>query len=111
MERSIFLDDKQFVLFDNPMLFLEAAHYSHRPEQCRLLLEINEWDERPTVRIQANLAQFSPLRIWNLDDLRLHAGQTALVDPRPELLDALGHAGLKFSVRISKPLEIVYLQE
>lgn len=111
LESSVFAEGKQFVLFDNPMLFLEAVHYSHRPEQCGLLLGINDRDERPTVRIQANLAQFSPLHIWKLDDLRLHAGQTALVDPRPELLDALGHAGLKISVRISSPLEVVYLQE
>jgi hypothetical protein len=111
LESSVFSDGKQFVLFDNPMLFLEAVHYSHRPEQCGLLLGINDRDERPTVRVQANLAQFSPLHIWKLDDLRLHAGQTALVDPRPELLDALGHAGLKVSVRIPSPLEVVYLRE
>lgn len=111
LESSIFSDGKQVILFDNPMLFLEAAHYSHRPERCGLLLGINDSDERPTVRIQANLAQFSPLHIWKLDDLRLQAGQTALVEPRPELLDALVHAGLNISVRISSPLEVVYLHK
>ncbi len=111
VENAVFHDDKQFVIFDNPMLFLEAVRYSHRPEQCGLLLGINDTDERPTVRIQANLARFSPLHIWKLDDLRLHAAQTALVDPRPELLDALGRAGLKVSVRIPSPLEVVYLHE
>lgn len=111
LESSVFSDGKQFVVFDNPMLFLEAVHYSHRPEQCELLLGITERDERPTVRIQANLAQFSPLNIWKLADLQLHAGQTALVDPRPELLNALGRAGLKVAVQTSSPLEIVYIHE
>jgi Dolichyl-phosphate-mannose-protein mannosyltransferase len=111
LENSVASSGKQFVLFDDPMLFLEAAHYSRHPGQCTLLSGINDLDERPTVRIQANLSQFSPLHIWTLDDLRLHAAQTALVGPRPELLEALGQAGLKISVQVSRPVELVYLRE
>jgi len=111
LENSFSSDGKQFILFDDPMLYLEAAHYSRRPAQCRLLLGINDTDERPTVRVQANLAQFSSLHIWKLDNLRQHVAKTALVDPRPELLDALNQAGFKVSVRVSRPLEVVYLHE
>lgn len=110
LESSVLLNGKQFILFDNPMLHLEATHYSQHPEQCILLLRKGSSEDLATARVQVNLSQYSPLRFWNFEDLRRHAGQTALVDPAPETLQAIRQAGLQVVVRDSKPVEIVYLQ-
>lgn len=110
VESSVLSNGKQFILFDNPMLHLEATHYSQHPDQCILLLRKGSNEDLATARVQVNLSQYSPLRFWNFEDLRRHAGQTALVDPAPETLQAIRQAGLQVDVRNSKPVEIVYLQ-
>ena len=110
LESSVLSNGKQFILFDNPMLHLEAKHYSQHPEQCILLLRKGSTEDLATARVQVNLSQYSPLRFWNFEDLRRHARQTALVDPAPETLQAIRQAGLQVDVRDSKPVEIVYLQ-
>ncbi|MGC2112245.1 MAG: glycosyltransferase family 39 protein [Candidatus Korobacteraceae bacterium] len=110
LEDSVLSNGKQFILFDNPMLHMEAKYYSQHPNECILLLREDAAEEIPTMRVQVNLSHYSPLRFWKLDDLRRHAGETALIDPAPETLQALRQAGLQVSVRYSKPLEVVYLQ-
>ena len=68
-------------------------------------------EDLPTVRIQRNSSQYSPLQFWRLDDLKQHAAETALIDPAPETLEALQRAGFQVTVRsYSKPLEVVYLR-
>ena len=109
-EDSLLSGGKRFILFDNPMLHLEAAHYSRHPEECILLLAAKGKEDAPTARVQENLSQFSPLQFWRLDDLKTHAQETALVDPSPETLEAIRQAGFQVAVRFPKPLEVVYLQ-
>lgn len=110
LEDSVFADGKHFVLFDNPMLHLEAAQYSRHPADCVLLLKDDERRDIPTARVQVNLSQFSPMEFWRLEDVVHHARDAALIDPTPETLQALSLAGLKVSARFSKPIEVVYLQ-
>jgi len=110
LEGPLFSGGKRFILFDNPMLHLEATHYSQHPEQCILLLPANGLEDAPTARVQENLSQYSPLRFWKPTDLMTHARETALVDPSPETLEAIRRAGFQVAVRFPRPLEVVYLQ-
>jgi len=110
LEGRLHDDGKRFILFNNPMLHLEATHYSQHPDEVVLLLAEDGTEEVPTVRVQQNLSQYSPLQFWKLDDLRGHARETALVDPAPETLEAMRQAGFQVAVRFSKPIEVVYLQ-
>jgi hypothetical protein len=110
LEASLDKDGKRIILFNNPMLHLEARHYSRHPEEIVLLVYPEGKDEVPTARVQVNLGQYSPLQVWKLDDLRKHAAETALVDPTPETLEALKQAGVQVEVRFSKPLQVVYLR-
>jgi hypothetical protein len=89
---------------------MEARHYSRYPEECILLLRKNGPQYIPTVRIQVNLAQYSPLRLWRIDDLKQHARETALINPAPETVQAMREAGFRTSVQSPKPVEIVFLQ-
>jgi hypothetical protein len=96
-------------VLNNPMLHLEAAHYSRYPDEVVLLRAESGIEGVPTVRVQENLSQYSPMQIWQVEDLKTHAGETALIDPSPETLEALRQAGVQVEIRHSKPIEIVYL--
>lgn len=110
LEGPLLSAGKRFIVFDNPMLHLEAAHYSQHPEKCILLLAANGTEDTPTARIQENLSQYSPLKFWKFADLRSHARETALIDPSPETLEVIRQAGFQVAVRFPKPLEVIYLQ-
>lgn len=110
LEASLDRDGKRFLLFNNPMLHLEAKHYSRHPEEVILLVFPEGKDEIPTARVQQNLGQYSPLQFWKIDDLKKHARDTALIDPTPETLEALKQAGIQVDVRYSKPLQVVYVR-
>ena len=103
-------DGKRYLVLNNPMLHLEAKHYSRHPEEVILLVYPGGKDELPTARVQQNLGQYSPMQFWTLDDLKKHAAETALIDPTPEALEALKQAGVQVEVRYSKPLQVVYLR-
>jgi hypothetical protein len=86
---------------------LEPVYYSKHPNEWIFLL--------PSVPDTAsitglNLGQYYPLQFWNLSDLKRHASEAALIDPRPEVLDELGQAGLKLTIRLSQPVKVVYVQ-
>ncbi len=110
LEDRLHRDGKRFIVFNNPMLHLEAAHYSRHPDEVILLLASDGTEDVPTVRVQANLSHYSPMRLWKLDDVKQHAGETALIDPAPETVEALRQAGVQVDVRSSGPIEVVYLQ-
>jgi hypothetical protein len=110
LEGPLHDDGKRFILVGNPMLYLTFQHYSRNPDECTFLLAADGAQELPTTRIQLNLAQYSPLQFWKLDDLKTHARETALIDPAPETLHAMRQAGFQVAVRFSEPLKVVYLQ-
>ncbi len=109
LEDRLHRDGKRFIVLNNPMLHLEAAHYSRYPDEVVLLRAESGIEGVPTVRVQENLSQYSPMQIWQVEDLKTHAGETALIDPSPETLEALRQAGVQVEIRHSKPIEVVYL--
>jgi hypothetical protein len=50
------------------------------------------------------------MRFWGLDELRLHANETALVDPSEATLESMKAAGLQIRPYQSKQIKIFYLQ-
>ena len=110
LEDRLHRDGKRFIVFNNPMLHLEATHYSRYPDEVVLLRAEGGHEGVPTVRVQENLSQYSPMQIWQVSDLKTHARDTALIDPSPETLEALWQAGVQVEVRHSKPIKVVYLQ-
>ena len=109
-EPFIVASGKQFILFDDAMLHMEARHYSRHPEECILLLRKNGLQYIPTVGIQANLSQYSPARLWQIDDLKQHARETVLINPAPDTLQAMREAGFRTFFQFPKPVEIVFFQ-
>jgi hypothetical protein len=98
VEDSLWSDGKRF-MFPHPPLYLDTAYYSRHPSECILLKGYGGFMDE----LSFNLAAYYPLRIWTLDDLRQHARETALIEPRPEVLDALRQAGFQIEVRYPKP--------
>lgn len=119
MESSLGVEGKRYFVFSNPLLFLEAQYYSNHPEQCILLLPPDftpEVDPKRTSpdpylhqRLELNLSQYSPMQFWGIDDLRKHAGEVALIEAPPEILNEVKQAGFNIEMRFSKPLTVGYL--
>ena len=119
LESSLGIEGKRYVVFSNPLLFLEAQYYSNHPEECILLLPSDftqQVDPRRTSpdpylhqRLELNLSQYYPMQFWRIDDLRSHAGQAALIEPGSEILNEMKQAGFSVEMRFSKPLAVVYL--
>ena len=74
LEGRLHEDGKRFMLFNNSMLHFEANYYSQDPDEVFLLLAEDGTEDLPTVRIQRNLSQYSPLQFWRLDDLKQTCG-------------------------------------
>ena len=119
-EGSLHNEGKQFFVFSDPFLFLEAQYYSKYPGECILLLPPDFKQEAPAgrsspdpymhQRVELILSHYYPLQFWQVGQLREHNREAALVNPTPEILDDMKKAGLQADVRFSQPLRIVYLQ-
>jgi Dolichyl-phosphate-mannose-protein mannosyltransferase len=120
MEPSLRAEGKRFFVISPPLLFLSAEFYSGHPEACILLLppDLNNPaggaqsspDPYLHQRLIMNLSQYHPFELWQIDDLKLHARETALIEPSSEILEVLKRAGIKIEVRSAKPLRIFYLE-
>jgi hypothetical protein len=113
IERFLSLEDplrsegKRFLVVSISPGNIEPLYYSKHPNEWIFLL--------PSVPNSAsitelNLGQYYPRQFWEFSDLRKHASQVALIDPNPDLSDELGRAGLKLTIRLSKPVKVVYIQ-
>lgn len=116
LEGPIGRDGKQFMLFFDDIIYMNAQYYSAHPERCAMLLGANAGGGTPYARAQAdilrlevNLSPYYPLHFWDSNDLREHAHDTALIDPSPAVMDALKQAGFTPVIRYSTPLTVVYL--
>lgn len=87
-------------------MYLDTAYYSRHPSSCILLKGYGGFMDPQTV----DLGRYYPLRFWTLDDLRQHARETVLIEPRSDVLDALQQAGFQIEVRYPKPWDIVYIR-
>src|SRR5271157_867749 len=101
-------DGKRYMVFSNPILYLEIQYYAK--QECVLLLWPSVAEEADTARLERSLAQYYPLHFWTPEDLKKHAQETALIRPSQGMLDALREAGLRTQVRSARPLEVVYVQ-
>jgi hypothetical protein len=61
-------------------------------------------------RLLLNLSQFYPLQFWRLYNLKAFPREVALIEPTPNVLDALQQAGFKLEIRSSARLKVVYLR-
>jgi mannosyltransferase len=101
-------DGKRFFVVCNQARYIEALYYSKHADQY-------VWLMLPTVdphrtRDMMTLAQFYPMRIWTLEDLRKHAQETALLVPLPDYLDTLKQAGFQVENPFPKSLQVVYVK-
>jgi len=110
LEVPLRAEGKRFLVFSSSILHAEVAEYSKHPDDCVLLLPSDSTHQTIQTRMELNLAQYYPLEFWTLDDLRMHASEAALIEPRPDILDELRQAGFRITVRFPKPMEVVYLQ-
>lgn len=120
LEPTLRGEGKQYFIFSDPFLFLEAQYYSKYPDNCILLLppDLNQnvstgassADPYMHQRVELILSEYYPLKYWHLDQLREHAREAALIKPTPDIVDAMNIAGFPSKVRVPQPLKIVYLQ-
>ena len=120
LESLLNSDGKRFVVFSDPFQFLEVQYYSKHPDKCILLLPSNLGQETSSAhsspdpylhqRVELLLSQYYPLQFWQSDQLSEHARQTALIKPGSEVLDTMRQAGFDIETRLSKPVQVVYLQ-
>ena len=111
LEDSLFKGGKKFMVFTDYSLFWGGRYYSRRPEDCIFLLDARK--DRLNIlgiKLALGLARYYPLQLWELDNLRQHVGEAALIMPDRETLDELKAAGFEVETRFSKPLEVVYLK-
>lgn len=117
VEDTLQLEGKRYFVFSQPLLFLEAQHYSAHPEQCVLFLP-SDFDRQTQngpdpylhQRLELNLSQYYPMQFWTIEDLRRHEAESALVEPDEKTLEDLHTAGIQAGRRFSTPIPIDYLR-
>jgi len=120
METSLRAEGKRYMVFSPPLVYSEAQYYSERPDDCILLLPPDFEEQAGALqsspdpylhqRLLLNLSQFYPLQFWQMNNLKAFPREVALIEPTPDVLDALRQTGFKLEVRSSAPLRVVYLQ-
>ena len=120
IEGALRAEGKRYMVFSGPLIYLEAQYYSLHPEECVLLLppdfgrDTNRSQPSPDPylhqRLLLNLSQYYPLQFWQFYELSASAREVALIEPTPDVLEALRQAGFKLEFRANKPLKVVYLQ-
>ena len=106
LEDSLEKDGKRFIVFPSFGIYLDSVYYSKRPSACFFMMDSEEFIRA----LVSSFSAFYPMQAWTFDDLRQHARDTALIQPKPEVLDALRQAGFGVEVRFPGPLEVVYLK-
>jgi len=118
LEDALRNDGKQFIVVCDHGLQMEARIYSKHPERYAVLV-LPDTDIASRIRPELVLSRYYPLEFWNLEDLKKHARETALIAPgksdytRPAFLsalDTLKQAGFQTKIRFTQPLEVVYLE-
>jgi hypothetical protein len=119
LESSLYRDGKRYMVFSPALIFSEAQYYSRYPADCILLLP-PDFEQADSIqsspdpylhqRLLLNLSQFYPLQIWQMYNLKAYSQYVALIEPTPDVLEALQQSGFTLEVRASKPLKVVYLR-
>lgn len=110
LENDLRKDGKRFFLFSTGMLYFPAHFYSPHPESYVLLIDSEkDLETSNTLRYVYALRRFYPTEAWNLEDLRQHAHETALIEPSSADLAMLANAGFHTKIPYSQPLRVAYL--
>jgi hypothetical protein len=110
LENDLGKDGKRFFLFSTGMLYFPAHFYSPHPESYVLLIPSEkDLENTNTLRYVYALRRFYPTKAWNLEDLRQHAPETALIEPSAADLAMLANAGFQTTIPYAQPLRIAYL--
>jgi hypothetical protein len=108
MEPTLIRDGKSTIAVPaDRIIGVEARYYSKHPEIYAFVITPHLG---VTGRVHLNSAQYHPMRFWSLEDLRLHAPETALVDPSEDTLRAITGAGLQIKPLTSERVRIGYLE-
>lgn len=117
IESALQLEGKRYFVFSGPLLFLEAQQYAAHPEQVVLLLPSDFSHQAQSgpdpylhQRLEVNLSQYYPMKIWTIDDLQRHRADAALVDPDETAMRDLRQAGIQAESRFAEPIQVDYLQ-
>ena len=106
LESKIPASAKQFIALPaSTMLSVEAPYYSKHPERYVFLVS-----DSVAAHGTMSLGQYSAMRVWTLDDLKIHARETILVNPQPETVAALKRAGYKATDHVEESLEVVTVE-
>jgi hypothetical protein len=110
LENDLRKDGKRFFLFSTGMLYFPAHFYSPHPESYVLLIgSEKDLEATNTLRYVYALRRFYPTEAWNLEDLRQHAQETALIEPTAEDLAMLANAGFQTRIPYAEPLRVAYV--
>jgi Dolichyl-phosphate-mannose-protein mannosyltransferase len=110
LENDLRKDGKRFFLFSTGMLYFPAHFYSPHPESYVLLISSEkDLEATNTLRYVYALRRFYHTEAWNLEDLRQHAHETALIEPSAADLAMLANAGFQTRIPYAQPLRIAYL--
>ncbi len=111
LEPTLHNEGKRFFVFTDGLVFLKLNYYARHPEEYVLLLPAPTYPETPnTSRYASALGRYRPMQCWNLEDLRSHARETALLGPSPVALRAMKKAGIETTVRFAAPMEVDYVR-
>lgn len=112
LEPKILKDGKQFIVVEQPLLFLEAHYYSHQPFRYPYIPSLNMAGNETTEAITlTNMSHLGWFKLWTMDDLFKNADQTALIDPQEGLVRLLHRNGYKLTVRAVDPLPVFYIEK
>lgn len=108
LEDLVRSEGRAYFVLSKSVVHLEVEHNSKHPEEWILLLPSDPTISRDLMELK--LAQYYPFQFWNFSDLEKHASEAALIDPESDILDELRQAGFKLTIRLSDPVEVVYVQ-
>lgn len=111
MEHTLRAEGRHFSVLTDGLLYLSLWYNAKHPEEYILLVPTPEYLEtHNTARYAAGLRRYYPIQVWNLEDLRSHAAEAALVAPNENTWTMLKQAGLEVRVRFASPMETDYFQ-
>jgi hypothetical protein len=102
-------EGKSYLVFSSSILHLELSQYASNPARCVLLLPTDPSRRTIQNRMELNLTRDAPITVWDLDDLRRHAAEAALLEPREDFLQELRQDGFQLVEREPKPKEVIYI--
>jgi hypothetical protein len=109
LESTLWDDGKKYILWSGNFLYLPAHYYSHHQERY-VFFRSDDERERAAMIIPLGFTPYYPYRIWTIKDLKEHAAETAVINPRPGTLAAMQQADFQASIPYTDPIKVVYFK-